>query len=82
LPPETDIKKKGRIVDITTEIQSGYGRPIAQAVSSWLPTAAARVRALSVHAGYVAEKVALGQVFSEYFGFPLPIIIPPNSPSS
>jgi hypothetical protein len=26
--------------------------------------------------------VALGQVFSEYFRFPLPILIPPNCPSS
>jgi hypothetical protein len=33
------------------------------------------------HVGFVVDKAALGQVFSEYFGFPLPII-PPNSPSS
>jgi hypothetical protein len=39
-----------------------FGRAIAQAVSRWLPTAAARVR-------FVVDKVALGQVFSEYFGF-------------
>jgi hypothetical protein len=25
---------------------------------------------------FVVEKVALGQVLSEYFGFPLPIFIP------
>jgi hypothetical protein len=32
--------------------------------------------------GFVVDKVALGQVFSEYFGFPcLPIFIPPQSPS-
>jgi hypothetical protein len=41
---------------------------IAQAVSRWLPTAAARVRARSGHVGSVVDKVALGQVFSEYFG--------------
>jgi hypothetical protein len=46
------------------------GRVIAQAVSRWLPTEAARVRAQSVHAGFVVDKVALGQVFSEYFGLP------------
>jgi hypothetical protein len=35
----------------------------------------------SSHVGFVVEKVALGQVFSEYFGFPLlPIFIPPISP--
>jgi hypothetical protein len=43
---------------------------MAQAVSRWLPTAAARVRSQVNHAGFVVDKVALGQVFSEYFGFP------------
>jgi hypothetical protein len=42
-----------------------YGRAIAEAVSRWLPTAAARVQV-----GFVVDKVASGQVFSEYFGFP------------
>jgi hypothetical protein len=46
------------------------GRAIAQAVSRWLPTAAARVRTRSGHVGFMVDKVALGQVFSEYFGFP------------
>jgi hypothetical protein len=46
------------------------GRAIAQAVSRWLPTAAARVRARSGKVGFVMDKMALGQVFSEYFGFP------------
>jgi hypothetical protein len=33
--------------------------------------------------GFVVDKVALGQVFSEDFGFPpLPIFIPPISPQS
>jgi hypothetical protein len=32
--------------------------------------------------GFVVDKVALGQVVSEYFGFPLPIFIPPISPQS
>jgi hypothetical protein len=40
------------------------GRAIAQEVSSWLPAATAG------HVGFVVDKVALGQVFSEYFGFP------------
>jgi hypothetical protein len=42
------------------------GRAIAQAVSRWLPTASARVWQV----GFVVDKVASGQVFSEYFGFP------------
>jgi hypothetical protein len=41
------------------------GHVIAQAVSRWLPTVAR-----SGHVGFVVDKVALGQVFSEYFGFP------------
>jgi hypothetical protein len=46
------------------------GRVTAHAVSRWLPTAAARVRARSVHVRFVVDKVGVGQVFSEYFGFP------------
>jgi hypothetical protein len=46
------------------------GRAVAQAVSSWLPTAAARVRVRAEHVWFVVNKAALGQVFSEYFGFP------------
>jgi hypothetical protein len=42
------------------------GRAIAEAVSRWLPTAAARVWQV----GFVVDKVASGQGFSEYFGFP------------
>jgi hypothetical protein len=47
-----------------------YGRAIAEVVSRWLPTAAARVRARVWQVGFVVDKVASGQVFSEYFGFP------------
>jgi hypothetical protein len=46
------------------------GRAIDWAVSPWLPTTAASVRGQSGHVGFVVNKVALGQVFSEYFGFP------------
>jgi hypothetical protein len=46
------------------------GRTIAQAVSSWLPTAAPGFELGSGQMGFVVDKVALGQVFSEYFGFP------------
>jgi hypothetical protein len=41
---------------------------IAQTVSRRLPTAAAQARALSGHVGFVVDKAALRQVFSEYFG--------------
>jgi hypothetical protein len=46
------------------------GRVIAEEVSRWLPIAAARVRAPVWQVGFVVDKVASGQVFSEYFGFP------------
>jgi hypothetical protein len=42
----------------------------SQAVSRWLPTAAARVQARVSQVGYVVDKIALGQVFPEYLGFP------------
>jgi hypothetical protein len=32
--------------------------------------------------GFLVNKVALGQVFSDYFGFPCLIFIPPISPQS
>jgi hypothetical protein len=50
--------------------QSCYGRAIAEAVSRWLFSAAARVRDLVWQVRFVMDKVASGQVFSEYFGFP------------
>jgi hypothetical protein len=52
--------------------QSGAaaGRAVAQAVSRWLPTAEGQVRVRAEDVGFVVDKVALGQVFSEYFGFP------------
>jgi hypothetical protein len=46
------------------------GRAIAEADSRWPPTEAARVRARVWQVGFVVDKVASGQVFSEYFGFP------------
>jgi hypothetical protein len=48
----------------------GTDRAIAEEVSRWLPTAVARVRSRVWQVGFVVEKVASGQVFSEYFGFP------------
>jgi hypothetical protein len=61
------------------------GRATAQEVSGWLPASVARVRARSGNVGFVVDKVALGQVLSEYFGFlcQLPfhqIIHPHNHP--
>jgi hypothetical protein len=47
-----------------------FGRAIAEAVSSCLLTAAARVRARVWQVGFMVDKAASGQDFSEYFGFP------------
>jgi hypothetical protein len=54
------------------------GRILPETVEKWVleekkqevtrAYAAARVRARSGHVGFVVEKVALRQVFSEYFG--------------
>jgi hypothetical protein len=60
-------KKINQILHCSHSFQSKkQGRAIAQTFSLSLPTAAARVQAR----GFVVDKVALGQVFSEYFNFP------------
>jgi hypothetical protein len=46
------------------------GRAIAQAVSRWLPSRQPGIAPGSGQVGFVEDKVALGQVFPEYFGFP------------
>jgi hypothetical protein len=46
------------------------GRAIAKAVSRWLPPRRPGFDPRSDHVGFVVDKVTLGQVFSEYFGFP------------
>jgi hypothetical protein len=46
---------------------------MAQAVSRWLSTAAARVRVRSCHVGFVVDKVALGYRFLRVLRFPLPL---------
>jgi hypothetical protein len=60
-----------------------WGRAIAHAVSRRLSTAAARVLTRAWSCGILWwTKVALGQVFSENFGFPCTIYIPSASPQS
>jgi hypothetical protein len=58
------------------------GRAIAQAVSRWLPTAEARVRARVLSIGICGRQSGAGSGFLRVLRFPLPIFIPPNSPSS
>ena len=47
------------------------GRAMAQAISRRPLTAEAGVRYGSLNVVFVVDQVALGQVFSEYFDFPL-----------
>jgi hypothetical protein len=58
------------------------GRTIAQAVSRWLPTAAARVRARVWSSGICGEQSGAGAGLLRVLRFPLPVFIPSNSPSS
>jgi hypothetical protein len=52
-------------------LNTALGRAIAQAVSRWIPTAAVQGSKPDLAMWDMWwDKVALGQVFSEYFGFP------------
>jgi hypothetical protein len=56
------------------KVSVALGRAIAQAVSRWLPTAAVRGSSPGqVMWDFVVDKVAPGQVSSEYFCFPCQI---------
>ena len=51
------------------------GRAMTQAVSRRPLTAEATGSILGqVHVGFVVDKMALGQVFYEYFGFPVSVL--------
>jgi hypothetical protein len=58
------------------------GGAIAQTVSRWLATSAARVRARVWSSGICGGQSGVGAGFLRVFRFPLPIFIPPNSLSS
>jgi hypothetical protein len=66
--------------DPTVILLTYFGRAVAQAVSRWLPTAAARVRVRAT-CGVCGEQSGTGAGFLRVLRFPLPII-PPISPSS
>jgi hypothetical protein len=56
------------------------GRAIAQAVSRWLPTAAARVRSQVRSCGICGGQSGSGAGFLRVLQFPLPILILPTAP--
>jgi hypothetical protein len=63
------------------EYTSRRGLTVAEAVSRWPPTAAAQVHTWVWQVGFVVDKVASGQVFSENFGFPCQNRSTPSSQS-
>jgi hypothetical protein len=56
------------------------GRAIAQAVSRWLHTAAARVRSQVRSCGICGGQCGTGAGFLRVLRFPLPILIPLTAP--
>jgi hypothetical protein len=71
--PDVMLVIKGKDIPVT-------GRAVAQAVSRWLPTAAARVRVRAACA-VCGGQSGTGAGFLRVIRFPLPII-PPISPLS
>jgi hypothetical protein len=67
---------------VTVSANILVGRAIAQEVSRWLPTAAARVRAQVTPCGISCGQSGTGAGFLRVLRFPLPILIPPTAPHS
>jgi hypothetical protein len=64
-----------------SELYIKLGRAIAEAVSGWLPTAAARVQSRVWSSGICGGQIGAGAGFLLVLRFPLPFI-QPNSPST
>jgi hypothetical protein len=75
LPKKNNYREKSESGSI-----SAVGRAVDQAVSRWLPTAAARVRVRGA-CGVCGGQSGIGAGFLRVLRFPLPII-PPVSPAS
>jgi hypothetical protein len=67
---------------MTQQNATHKGRAIAQAISRWLPTMAARVRARVWSCGICGGQSGAGAGFLRVLWFPLPNFIPPVSPQS
>jgi hypothetical protein len=64
------------------KVTACVGRAIAQVVSRWLPTAAARIRSRVWSSGICGGQSGAGAGFLRVLRFPLPIFIPPIAPQS
>jgi hypothetical protein len=71
-----------RRLQCTYNINSVIGHAIAHAVSRWLPTVAARVRARVWSCGICGEQSGAGACFLRVLRLPLPNFIPPIAPQS
>jgi hypothetical protein len=84
VPQCSDLFSNGtsRLSFIRPEVNSTFGRAIAQAVRRWLPTAAARVQTRVWSCGICCGQSGAGTGFLWVLRFPQPIFIPPISPQS
>jgi hypothetical protein len=69
-------KRFGDQKNLYTQFSRGYGRAIAQAVSRWLPTAAARFQSRVWSRGICGGQSGAGAGFLRVLRFPLPFIQP------
>jgi hypothetical protein len=73
------LKGEVQIICFQTYL-SRNGRAIAEAISRWLPTAAARVRSQVRSCGICGGQSGAGAGFLRVLRFTLPILIPPTTP--
>jgi hypothetical protein len=69
-------------LSLNRALQILIGHAIAQALSRWLPTAAARVRSWVWSSGICGGQSGVGAGFLRVIRFPLPIFIPQIAPQS
>jgi hypothetical protein len=69
-------------LEIKVKTMFDFGRAIPEAVSRWLPTAAARVRACVWSCGICGGQSGAGAGFLRVLRFSLPLFIPPIAPQS
>jgi hypothetical protein len=74
------LHKALKINSLRSVLRGTTGRAIAQAVSRWLSTAAARVRSQIRACGICGGQSGTGAGFLRVLRFPLPILIPPTAP--